>query len=91
LLGMLASWCHPCRADIPHLKEVYDLYHPYGFEIVSVSLATNATTDQGHRPGEDAMAAVVDMEAFNRPLPKSYHINGSRIACCSTPRVSWSR
>lgn len=33
-----ASWCMPCRASIPHLKEVYSKYHDSGFDILSVSI-----------------------------------------------------
>jgi len=38
LVDFWASWCMPCRASIPHLKEVYDSYHKDGLEIVSVSI-----------------------------------------------------
>ena len=34
-----ASWCVPCRASFPHLKEVYKKYHKDGFEVVAVGSA----------------------------------------------------
>jgi thiol-disulfide isomerase/thioredoxin/ElaB/YqjD/DUF883 family membrane-anchored ribosome-binding protein len=38
LLEFWASWCRPCRGSIPHLKQLYGLYHPQGFNILSVSV-----------------------------------------------------
>ena len=38
LVDFWASWCMPCRAEIPHLKELYARYHAMGLEIVSISI-----------------------------------------------------
>ncbi|MFB3789431.1 MAG: TlpA family protein disulfide reductase [bacterium] len=38
LIDFWATWCPPCRAEIPHLREVYEKYHKKGFEIVSINV-----------------------------------------------------
>lgn len=38
LLDFWATWCAPCRAEIPNIKAMHDKYGPGGLQIVSVSL-----------------------------------------------------
>ena len=42
LIDFWASWCKPCRASMPGLKDLYKKYHDKGFEILGVSIDSDA-------------------------------------------------
>jgi len=38
LVDFWATWCPPCRAEIPNIKKLYKEYNGRGFEVVGISL-----------------------------------------------------
>ena len=41
LLDFWASWCGPCRKEIPNVKKAYEQFKEKGFEVVSISIDKN--------------------------------------------------
>jgi thiol-disulfide isomerase/thioredoxin len=46
LLDFWGSWCRPCRASHPHLKELYAKYKDKGFEIVGIATEHAKTKEE---------------------------------------------
>ena len=73
-----ASWCGPCRGDIPHLKDAYSAYHAKGFDIVSVSI--DANKEQWKKALEQEQMAWLQVcdkgEGFDGFIVKKYGISG---------------
>jgi thiol-disulfide isomerase/thioredoxin len=55
LLDFWGSWCHPCRASHPHLKELYAEYKDKGFEIIGIAQEMAKDTAQLRKNWETAV------------------------------------
>ena len=58
-LNFWATWCPPCREEIPDFIEAYAEQKANGLEIVGISLDTN---------GKEAVAAFVEKYKINYPV-----------------------
>lgn len=46
LIDFWATWCSPCRGEIPHLVAAYEKFAPKGFEIYGVSFDNNGNEER---------------------------------------------
>ena len=72
-----ASWCAPCRGEIPHLRHIYELCEDGNFNMISISL-DQKETDWKKAVQEENMiwAQLNDPLGFEGPVRKDYRVNG---------------
>lgn len=54
LINIWATWCHPCRAEMPSINDLYQEYHSRGLVILAIAMDTGGKPDvarfvQAHR------------------------------------------
>lgn len=46
LLNVWATWCHPCRVEIPELRAVHARFRARGLELIGVSVDSDGADEQ---------------------------------------------
>lgn len=65
LVNLWATWCGPCIAEMPHLKQLQEKHGANGFEVLGLNTGDN---DTGEPEPTDKIRAFVADKGLNYPI-----------------------
>ena len=71
-----ATWCGPCKQQIPYLKKLHEEYSDKNIAIVSLSIDKASNKDKWLRMVADEKLTGIQIMADNNDFAAAYNING---------------
>jgi peroxiredoxin len=86
LVNVWATWCSPCRVEMPTLNAFYRRYHSRGLDVLGLSIDEAPDTAQVHQVMRQfsypaALASAARVNGFGQPIavPVTYVIDAQGV------------
>lgn len=77
LLDFWASWCGPCRAEMPEVKRIWKKYGGDSFVIVGINLDNNRNAFETYVKQEEVVwPQYYDGQGWNNKIARLYNVHG---------------